>query len=158
MIFPAWLVQMAAVSLHQHDMFTLLFRTCFYSLNNTMSFTKPKVFYSKVNYFASLFQVIFQAFWPFFLWCYISLLYRLSLHSAHRRIICFFPACPRALSLICSLTPPCRLSLLSPVVAMPPHRTVIIWSLIAAMITVRRLQGDLKCVIEASALMLKEIT
>lgn len=126
----------------------------------TISCSQPRVFYCKVNSLVKSFHfhLIFPAFSGPLLCCYMSLLYRVSQDSAHRRIICFFQACPCALALICSLTlSPSPVSAW-PVVAMPPHHTVIVWSLMAAMIRVHRLLGDLKYGIEASVLMLSEIT
>lgn len=70
-----------------------------------------------------------------------------GLHIVQRRIICFFLASLPPLTLICAPPTPRPSSLLLPlsawpVVAMPPHHTVIVWSSMATAIRVCRLKGD----------------
>lgn len=89
---------------------------------------------------SSIFQDIFQAFCPL-LCCSVSLGLVCTLYTGG---LCAFPClspCSCSNLLPSSILLPLPLSA-CPVVAMPPHHTVIIWSLMATMIRVCTVEGD----------------
>lgn len=105
--------------------------------------TSAEWFFCNVTSFVSLFRDTFQAFLPSFCAavCHCCEGLVCTLYTGG---LCAFPClspCSRSNLLPGSLPLPLPFSAW-PVVAMPPHHTVIVWSLMATMIRLCRLRGD----------------
>lgn len=142
MNFFGWLAQMAAAALCSacllcYSLFVWIHWTIFLLCD------KCRVFFYKETYLLVFLRTYFKLFLPSFCAavCHCCEGLVCTLYTGG---LCAFPClspCSHSNLLPGSLPLPFPLSAW-PVVAMPPHHTVIVWSLMATTISVCRLQGD----------------